>query len=66
MKISFYIGNTFYHGTAVPFEKTDTAGTQFVVRFEDKELPVFHVCMSGKGEWISDDMQSADLVSAVG
>jgi hypothetical protein len=64
MEISFYIDEIYYHGTAVPYEKPGNTETQFVVRLEN--MPVFHVFMHGNGEWASDDMKSADLVSSVG
>jgi hypothetical protein len=64
MEIGFYLDDTYYHGTAVPYEKPSSAETQFVVRLEN--MAVFHIHMSGDDKWASDDTKSADLISAVG
>jgi hypothetical protein len=66
MGIDFYLDDTHYHGTAVPFELPGSMEIRFVVRLDDHALPVFHVHLSEHGEWISDDLQAADLVRAVG
>lgn len=66
MEISFYIDAVHYHGTAVPYERPGNPETIFVVRLEDKDLPVFHVSKNALGEWISEDLPSAELINAVG
>ena len=66
MKINFYLDEVFYEGTAVPFENPGESKTLYVVRLTDPGIPVFHAYQSVTGEWLSDDLASAGLVTAVG
>jgi hypothetical protein len=66
MEIGFNIGQVHYHGTAVPFEKPGSSDTLFVVRLEDREVPVFHVSLSENGEWTSEDIDNPELVTSAG
>jgi hypothetical protein len=64
MEINITLGNSIYQGTAVPYEKTGPAETHFVVRLKGK--PVFHLYMSDKGDWASNDTDDLSLVRAIG